>query len=85
MHYNVMKQTSTREEKNMDGIIPNKYWQIYVHWSMCVETVNNYKRMFCRTCESPAQVYNIENGQPNRSTMEREGTTYVITVSPVPG
>ena len=31
-------------------------------------------------------VYNIENGQPNQSTMERPhsgGTAYVITVSPV--
>ena len=43
--------------------------------------------MFCRTCESPAAVYNIEKGQPNWSAMEMphsEGMAYVITVFPVP-
>ena len=38
--------------------------------------------------ESPAGMYNIENGQPNRSAKDRPhpgGTTYVITVSSVPG
>ena len=44
--------------------------------------------MFCRACESPAAVYNIENGQPNRSEMETSHsgrTACFITVSPVPG
>ena len=27
-------------------------------------------RMFCRACEFPAAVYNIGNGQTNRSAME---------------
>ena len=44
----------------------------------------NYKRMFRRTCEFPAEVYNIEYF---RSALERPhsgGTTYAITVTPVP-
>ena len=43
--------------------------------------------MFCQSCESPAAVYNIENGQANRSAMPHFGeTAYVIKMSPhVPG
>ena len=43
--------------------------------------------MFCRACESPAVVHDIENGQPIQSAMKRlhsGGTGHVIMVSPVP-
>ena len=44
--------------------------------------------MLCWTCEFPAVVHNIENGQPNQRTIEMPhsgGPAYVITESSVPG
>ena len=53
-----------------------------VHHRYSKELVNDF---FVEHVE--AAVYDIENGQQNRSAMERPdsgGTAYVITVSPVP-
>ena len=42
--------------------------------------------MFYRACESSAAVDNIENGQPNRSAMERPhsgGNAYILSRRPL--
>ena len=39
--------------------------------------------MFCRACESLVAVYNIKNGQPNRSAMERPHSGRGDSMSPI--